>query len=198
MINVYRCAGQAATRDWLECYYGAAQPQRSALGLQPVPAAQLALVSAPPAPGRPHDQATRDAVIESAARCGGVADERPWLDCYYAAANPIRSLLGLARVPIPTPAAALAPARSGTGDVSRNRPAMGSVRLASYTFDRNGFFTVVLDNGDVWHQLDGDTTMAHWFKKPALYVATVTPGAFGSFNLTVKGEKRSYKVHRAS
>ena len=68
--------------------------------------------------------------------------------------------------------------------------------MASYTFDSNGFFTVVLDNGEVWRQIDGDTTMAHWLRKPGFYVATVTAGALGSSNLRVQGEGRSYKVRR--
>jgi len=53
MINVYRCAGQPSTRTWLDCYYGAAQAQRAALGLSAAPPSQVALVMAPPAPGTP-------------------------------------------------------------------------------------------------------------------------------------------------
>jgi len=105
MINLYRCAAQASTRVWLDCYYGAAQPQRAALGLTPAPPAQVALAANPPAPGVPQDLAVRDAVIVAASRCGSVAAERPWLDCYYAAANPARSLLGLAPVAVPAPVA---------------------------------------------------------------------------------------------
>jgi len=198
MINVYRCAAQASTRVWLDCYYGAAQPQRAALGLAPAPPAQVALVTNSPAPGVPQDLAVRDAVIVAASRCGSVAAERPWLDCYYAAANPARSLLGLAPVAVPAPATALPPARTGHGGMFDKQPIKGSGRMASYKFDSNGFFTVVLDNGEVWRQIDGDTTMAHWFRKPGFYVATVTAGALGSSNLRVQGEGRSYKVRRLS
>ena len=196
MINVYRCAAQASTRAWLDCYYGAAQPQRAALGLAPAPPAQVALVTSPPAPGVPQDLAVRDAVIVAASRCGSVAAERPWLDCYYAAANPARSLLGLAPVAVLAPATALPSARAG--GMLDQQPIKGSGRMASYKFDSNGFFTVVLDNGEVWRQIDGDTTMAHWFRKPGFYVVTVTAGALGSSNLRVQGEGRSYKVRRVS
>ena len=198
MINVYRCAGHASTRAWLDCYYGAAQPQRAALGLSPAPAEQSALVTTPPVPGVPQDLAVRDAVIVAASRCGSVAAERPWLDCYYAAANPARGLLGLAPVAVPAPATALSPAPTGQGGMFGKQPIKGGGRMASYKFDSNGFFTVVLDNGEVWRQIDGDTTMAHWFKKPGFYVATVTAGALGSSNLRVQGEGRSYKVRRVS
>jgi hypothetical protein len=198
MINVYRCAAQASTRVWLDCYYGAAQPQRAALGLASAPPAQVALVTNSPAPGVPQDLAVRDAVIVAASRCGSVAAERPWLDCYYAAANPVRSLLGLAPVAVPAPAIALPPVRTSPGGMSDKQPIKGIGRLASYKFDSNGFFTVVLDNGEVWRQIDGDTTMAHWFRKPGFYVATVTAGALGSSNLRVQSEGRSYKVRRVS
>lgn len=198
MINVYRCAGHASTREWLDCYYGAAQPQRAALGLSPAPAAQVALVANSPAPGVPQDPAIRDAVIVAASRCGSVATDRPWLDCYYSAANPARSLLGLAPIAVPALATALPPARTSLGEMFDKQPVKGSGRMASYTFDSHGFFTVVLDNGEVWRQIDGDTTMAHWFKKPGFYVATVTAGALGSSNLRVQGEGRSYKVRRGS
>jgi hypothetical protein len=78
------------------------------------------------------------------------------------------------------------------------QPIKGSGRMASYKFDRNGFFTVVLDNGEVWRQIDGDTTMAHWFKRPETYVVTVTSGALGSSNMRVKSDPHSYRVRRAS
>ena len=38
---------------------------------------------------------TRDAVMEGASRCEGIADNRVWLDCFYGSAQPMRSLLNL-------------------------------------------------------------------------------------------------------
>ena len=70
--------------------------------------------------------------------------------------------------------------------------------MASYHFDARGFFTVELANGETWRQLDGDSTYAHWFKKPETYVVTVTSGALGSSNLRVKGDPHSYRVRRVS
>jgi len=46
-----RCAALADDRQWLDCYYGAAQAMRARLGLSPAPAAQVALV--PPAGSQP-------------------------------------------------------------------------------------------------------------------------------------------------
>jgi hypothetical protein len=42
-----RCDGVTDDRTWLDCYYGAAQPVRSELGLAPAPASQQSLVPSP-------------------------------------------------------------------------------------------------------------------------------------------------------
>jgi len=45
-----RCANLTDDRQWLDCYYGAAQPMRAWLGLSPVPQAQLKLLQTQPQP----------------------------------------------------------------------------------------------------------------------------------------------------
>jgi hypothetical protein len=206
MINAYRCAGQAASRAWLDCYYGAAQPQRAALGMEPAPASQQQLIQASPPPEAPQDIAVRDTVMAAAARCASVSAERPWLDCYYASANPMRTILGLAPMQgpiVPVPAGSvLPPARhKKTGILEAilgDRDVAMSARMEAYHFDRNGIFTVTLENGDVWRQIDGDSNFAHWSKEPHSYLVTISNGAFKSFNLAVKGSPASYKVRRVS
>lgn len=47
MNGAERCAGIADDHNWLDCFYGSAQPMRSRLGLAPAPPAQVRLV--PPA-----------------------------------------------------------------------------------------------------------------------------------------------------
>jgi len=202
MINAYRCAGHAATRVWLDCYYGAAQPQRAALGLPPAPAAQIRLSQSVPALGAPQDVVVRDTVMAAAGRCATVAGDRPWLDCYYAAANPVRAQLGLALMPqaaVPGPVAVSLPARRDPGflgTVFGTREVDAASNMASYHFDRNGLFTVTLENGQVWQQLDGDGHIARWSKPPHDYAVTIRSGAFKSFNLSVKGNPTIYKVRR--
>jgi hypothetical protein len=71
-------------------------------------------------------------------------------------------------------------------------------RMTNYRFDGHGNFTVTLDNGQVWEQLSGDSNLAHWNKPAGTYLVTVTNGAFGSHNLTVKGRSGMYKVRLAS
>jgi hypothetical protein len=43
-----RCANLTDDRQWLECYYGAAQPMRAWLGLPPAPQSQLKLLQTQP------------------------------------------------------------------------------------------------------------------------------------------------------
>ncbi len=45
-----RCAALTEDRQWLDCYYGAAQPMRAWLGLSPAPQSQLKLLSVQPKP----------------------------------------------------------------------------------------------------------------------------------------------------
>jgi hypothetical protein len=209
MAGAYRCAGIASARVWLDCYYGAAQPVRAALGLAPAPAGQVGLGLSPPAGGERQNQSIRDEVMASAGRCGSVADEHLWLNCYYAAAVPARVSLGLS-VP---PAAPQAAAQTAAKPLSPSSPPQrqgviaellgmsGSSmvsRMEAYSFDHYGKFTVTLANGQVWRQLEGDASMAHWHKPASSYGVRITGGAFGSYNFTVKGSPGKFKVRRVS
>src|SRR2546429_3639304 len=88
LSGAIRCGVVADSRQWLDCYYGAAQPMRAALGLGSALPAQIQLAASPPSGGQPRDEAVRDEVVSAAAACMRVAADRPWLDCYYAAATP--------------------------------------------------------------------------------------------------------------
>jgi hypothetical protein len=57
-----RCAALTDDRQWLDCYYGAAQPMRAWLGLSPAPQAQLKLLSVQPKPSALPATVTRAAV----------------------------------------------------------------------------------------------------------------------------------------
>lgn len=48
VASMMRCAVLTDDRQWLDCYYGAAQPMRAQLGLSPAPQAQLRLQAAQP------------------------------------------------------------------------------------------------------------------------------------------------------
>lgn len=195
MSGAFRCAAIAETRTWLDCYYGAAQPQRAALALAPVPAAQARLAASPPAGApAPVDLKLRDQVMTEAFRCNTLESERQWLDCYYAAANSVRARLGLS----------MAPRNAATAEPSRSSPMAsrkadkGAYRLSSYAFDRYGIFTVTLENGEVWRQISSDSSFARWKGPAPRYVVRITPGLLGSFNLEVQNASGLYKVRRIS
>lgn len=202
MSGVFRCAAIGDLRTWLECYYGAAQPVRAALGIAPAPAAQVRLTVAPPAGNpAPGDTAVRDAVLVDAVRCGGQADERQWLTCYYAAAEPARARLGLAPRAVPAAAQAAVVRPFGTRAKRDEIPDSAknlSARMQSYSFDKFGVFTVTLDNGQVWRQVSGDNDFARWNKPADQYIVRITHGLFGSYNLQVSGHPGLFKVRRAS
>ena len=224
LAGAFRCAVIGDARAWLDCYYGAAQPVRAGLGLAPAMAAQIKLANAPPAGGAPVLVAVRDEVMARAAGCMRVAAERAWLDCYYESAVPMRAQLGLvvpaqaARPVAPPPvqlASALPPpsptraAPSGPPPMPRNtglfngmfnniKPVVRNTPMQSYSFNKGGAFTVTLADGQVWVQSDEDQVYhpARWRRPASEMLVTIAPNAMHTFNLTVDGETRFYKVRR--
>ena len=210
----FHCSVIADSHQWLDCYYGAAEPVRTALGLAPALAAQVRLAASPPAGGAPHDEAVRDDVMSAAANCIRAAGDRAWLDCYYAAATPMRAALGLS---VPAQGAQRAAAartdaayrfrragraavpsgpppmpRSGgmfTGLFSEAKPVVRAIPMESFHFNRSGGFTVTLADGEVWEQVEGDDVdhPAHWRKQPSQMLVTITPAVMRTFAMTVLG-----------
>ena len=221
LAGAFRCSVITESRQWLDCYYGAAQPVRAALNLAPALPGQVALATAPPAGGAPRDEAVRDDVMSGAAGCIRAAGERAWLDCYYSAAMPMRVHLGLAapaqaaeRVAPPRPMPQMASAappprpsgpppmpRSGgmfTGLFSDAKPVVRSMPMQSFSLNRAGGFIVTLADGEVWEQVDEDEVYhpAHWRKQPSELLVTITPAVMRTFAMKVSGEYGLYKVKR--
>jgi hypothetical protein len=201
----YRCAVINESRQWLDCYYGAAQPMRAALGLKPASAAQINLARSPSSgSGQPGDIGVRDAVMSAAASCTNVEDDRQWLDCYYAAAQSMRATLHLSPAPQTGPAMPQVAGTRAASEFGKEAPARDApvrrvqARMVSYQFNALGTFTVTLENGQVWRQVDGDTDHAHWKKPASSYVVTVTPGFLKSYNFQVRGLPGLFKVQRIS
>ena len=192
MSAAFRCGVIGEARQWLDCYYGAAQPVRAALGMPPAPAGQLKLASAPPA-GPPRDSQMRNDIIATAVRCNNFSGEREWLNCFYAAAQPARVALGLSS---DASAKNFMPAQPLGGRAKTIDSAGFNIRMRSYAFDQRGTFTVTLDNGEVWRQLSGDGTYAHWKLPAARYAVRIRKGFTGSFNFEVKGSPGLFKVRR--
>jgi plasmid stabilization system protein ParE len=219
LAGAFRCAAIADSRIWLDCYYGAAQPVRAALGLSPALSTQLKLAASPPAGGQPRDESVRDEVMSGATGCIRIVSDRPWLDCYYAAASPMRVQLGLlapqAAPKLPSapqlayvpPAARTVPA--GPPPMPRNtglfngvfnevKPVVQNVPMKSFTMDRSGAFTATLADGQVWTQIAEDEIYhpARFREAGPNALVTISPSAMHTFLMKVSGSDRAYKVRR--
>lgn len=212
MSKAFGCAGIGEARLWLDCYYGAAQSVRAALGLPPATAAQITLADSPPAGSAPQAADIRHSVLSDAADCGEGNDDHKWLDCYYASAQPMRAYLNLSAAP-----RFLLPKKNGDAGapgLSISDPAPGNpndqfglgngasrvrsvtARMSVYKFDSKGDFTVTLANGETWRQLSGDTSFAQWKGDARQFVVRVSRGFLGSYNLQVRNSPGMYKVRR--
>ena len=125
MAGMQRCRAFPDDRTWLECTYGAQQPMRAKLGLQPapdyqqrlVPPATSAVIAPPPAPA-----AIAPPVVS--------ATPRP------------------AAAPVPNRRASFMQVLTGSA------PPVATSAIASVAYDANDAFLVTLQNGQTWHQLN--------------------------------------------
>lgn len=85
-----------------------------------------------------------------------------------------------------------------SGSADSARPAdINSITAAvtQYWIDSQGYFVVRLDNGQVWGQLDGDDSFAH-FNKSENNTVVISRGILRSYNLQLDGYGQIYKVRR--
>jgi len=175
MSGAFRCNGVADDRQWLDCFYGAAQPMRAQLGLSPAPQARVATLE-----GRPMVPAENLQVMPATRKKRG-----GWFsDMFEGDDGQPKTTEQQFGKPTPDKVGASA-------DVDHVVS-----RMAAYSFDNHGMFTATLANGQVWRQLSGDTDYAVW-KKPAInYIVSISRGWFGSYNFQVKDNPGMFKVQR--
>jgi hypothetical protein len=150
----------------------------------------------------------REDAAVAMARCDVLRDNAAWLDCHERATAQMRAAL-TGNVPRPVPPAP-APARAANADVARfgaddipSQPRVGArppkrlvARLADVTFSKSGYFTIGLDNGQWWRQIDGDNNYARFRTPASRNVITIEHGSLGSYNLHIQGLSQGYKVNR--
>ena len=133
-------------------------------------------------------------------RCDSLADNKAWLDCHDAATAQMRAAIQAT----PGSATRPAPQQFGQEDLrsARTNPAFrGQVkrltaRVMNFSISPTGYFTVELDNGQVWRQVDGDTNYAR-FRTPAnRNLVNIEHGFLRSYNLHIQGGSEGYKVRR--
>src|ERR1700761_915633 len=173
---------------------------------------------APPAAADP----PRDDVMANLQRCAGYTENRAWLNCYYGAAQPMRAQLGLspapdsqvilvgpAPVPPPPPMNTASTGKSGggwfsgitdifngnTNSSSDSDFGTGAMRLAAFSYGKDGLFTATLSDGEVWTQSPYDDLRAHWSGDASKYTVMVSSDMLGSHTMRVKGD-HDYRVMR--
>ena len=165
VAGIQRCGVINDNRVWLDCVYGAVQPMRAQLGLQPAPEFQQRLV--PPA------------------QASYLAPPAP----------PVRAATApAATVPATTSARPAPRKRVGFFNNLLNAPPVSVSKMASFRYERNGAFVVALENGQQWRQANVIDGVISWDKPPASYTVTITQGAFGSYSLRTSDNPRTYKV----
>lgn len=161
-----------------------------------------------------HADPIRDAVINGVLRCDAITDNRAWLDCFYGSAQPMRSRLGLSPAPqaqtklVPPVGAgymAAAPAYRRAAPPPKEKgfwaelagsdaPVARNMPLASYSFDKSGRFTIKLENGQTYQQMESDTAHASWNGAPASLLVTINNSGD---NYTVKVKSEPGAVYHA-
>jgi hypothetical protein len=164
-----RCAAFSDDRQWLDCYYGAAQPMRAWLGLPPAPQSQLKLLqqasqAAPGNSGVPGATVPLPATVTRAAVRSG-----------------------------PPPP----PKKSGIFDVFGGSDVVNNEPIQSYQVTPKGFVITLVD-GQVWKQTEEDASKfpVDWQDPASSMRVTITQGALHSFNLLMGDEGRHHKVTR--
>lgn len=127
---------------------------------------------------------TSDALSEIS-KCSAIADAAERLRCYDTAAPRARQAL----VPNPQDFGKAAPPPPAEVD-----QLTAAVREFSRTVHGRAVF--VLDNGQTWRQLDGDSVAVQEPDPGKALNVTISRGLFGSYNLAIEGRKGIVKVRR--
>jgi hypothetical protein len=68
--------------------------------------------------------------------------------------------------------------------------------VTDYAYTPFGKFIVFLDNGQVWHQIEGDADHAQFHKNPKDNKVTIERGMIGSYNMLLNDSDKVFKVTR--
>jgi len=152
-------------------------------------------------------------VLSEIAKCAEVADAAERLKCFDAGAVRAKSLLA---APLPAPEAAAKkswldwfgfsrPDKPATTKEEFGKPAQpvesGELReitatVIEFAKTGRGKAVFVLDNGQVWRQLDADGTEVPYPPSGKPMKVTIETGFLGSYNLLLEGRNGLIKVTR--
>ena len=161
--------------------------------------------------GTAHADATRDALADFV-KCADIADTAKRLECFDAAT--VRGKAALA-APVPTPPQAKEKSLLDWFGFSKPAPVIkpedfgkpapepgpGEVTqitgtVLEFAKTARGKAVFILENGQVWRQLDSDRTEVQPLPQGVAMKVTIETGVLGSYNLTIEGRNGLVKVSR--
>lgn len=176
----------------------------------------LAFAAGPSAAKEPED------TFKELAKCAVIPDAPARLSCYDALMPRVRAALATAPEQLSAEdqstlfgldfsglfgrgGSATTPEQFGADTIRRPEPEGGgglrpidsiTAGVTDYSRTPLGKFIVFLDNGQVWRQQDSDNEIADFRRNPADNKVTISKGAIGSYNLTLNGSSRIFRVKR--
>jgi len=168
----------------------------------------LGLLAAGPA----HADATRDALIEMT-KCAEIVDSTERLKCFDAAVPHAKNALsapapqakekslldwfgfGRPTAPVTKPEDFGKPAPEPAAGSAEEITAIKAT-VIEFARTLRGKCLFVLDNGQVWRQLDADSTPVRDPEEGSTLRVTIETGVLNSYNLTIEGRNAMIKVMR--
>jgi len=154
---------------------------------------------------------TRD-VLTEIAKCADIIDAAERLKCFDAAVPRAKSALAAPAEEAPKKRSILdwfgfsRPQKSATKPDDFGKPAPSpapeeglteiTAAVIEFATTPRGKAIFILDNGQVWRQLDADSTVVLDPAPGATMKVTIERGALGSYNLTIEGRRSLIKVSR--
>jgi hypothetical protein len=153
----------------------------------------------------------REDVLRALGQCAAVADSTARLACYDRLAPQVKAALAPAPAQVagPSPAppqAETTPEQFGSERLPKTEAQQSlekaherdsiTAKLADYAKNPFGKFIVVLANGQVWRQIQGDSGEAHFARTPSDNTVIISRAIFGSYQLRIAGSNKIFKVER--
>jgi hypothetical protein len=160
--------------------------------------------------GAARADATRDALSEIA-KCADIVEAAERLKCFDAAVPHAKNALATPEPKAPEKSllewfgfARPSTSVSKPEDFGKLSPRSGPVEeiteitatVLEFAKTQRNKAVFILDNGQVWRQLDADSTMVRDPRPDTKMKITIETGALGSYNLTIEGSKGLIKVSR--
>ncbi len=130
--------------------------------------------------------ATAQDLTGAIARCAAITGSAERLACYD----------GLAQRPAPNPELGREQLPKPQTPAAAEQDDSLTATVSNVSLTPTGRLVLVLDNGQTWQQIDGDSLRFAPGGKVESRQVTISRGLFGSYNLIFAGQNALYKVRR--